>query len=128
MNCYLCNGISESMKTEMMKQISYNLSESEFIELIEKVPYISCIGHYALADYLSILTGRDIVYANRGITVNSDDLIILVNMRGRLPEKPTRVEYRSRLMYKLIRFEKQSLDDLKKSQDILEELLCGVEA
>ena len=76
---YLCNGISESMKRDPnMKQIPLPLSESEFIELIQNVPFISVINY---------------------------------------------VEYKGRLNYSLLRFEKQSLEDLGKSKDILNTLI-----
>lgn len=124
MECYLCNGISESMKRDPnMKQIPYSLSESEFISLIHTSKFESCIGHRNLADCLSKITGKKIMYNRASITVNYDDLILLVSLNGRLPEHPNHVEYAGRLNYTLLRFEKQSVEDLSYSQQIVEELV-----
>ena len=124
MECYLCNGISESMKRDPnMKQIPYSLSESEFISLIHTSKFESCIGHRNLADCLSKITGKKIKYNRASITVNYDDLILLVSLKGRLPEHPNHVEYAGRLNYTLLRFEKQSVEDLSYSQQIVEELV-----
>lgn len=124
MECYLCNGISESMKRDPnMKQIPYSLSESEFISLIHTSKFESCIGHRNLADCLSKITGKKIMYNRASITVNYDDLILLVSLKGRLPEHPNHVEYAGRLNYTLLRFEKQSVEDLSYSQQIVEELV-----
>ena len=71
---YLCNGLSESMKRDPnMKQIPLPLSESEFIELIQNVPFISVIGHQDLADALTMITDREILYNRRAIHLNYDD-------------------------------------------------------
>ena len=124
MECYLCNGISESMKRDPnMKPIPYSLSESEFISLIHTSKFESCIGHRNLADCLSKITGKKIMYNRASITVNYDDLILLVSLKGRLPEHPNHVEYAGRLNYTLLRFEKQSVEDLSYSQQIVEELV-----
>lgn len=121
---YLCNGISESMKRDPnMKQIPFSLSESEFINLIHKGNFKSCIGHQNLADCLTKIAGKKIRYNRASITVNYDDLILLVSLKGRLPEHPNYVEYKGRLNYSLLRFEKQSLEDLGKSKDILNTLI-----
>lgn len=124
---FLCNGLSESMKRDPnMKQVPYSLSESEFIEVLHKSPYKSCIGHQELADFLSKVVGKKIRYNRTHISVGYDDLILRVTVKGRLPEYPTHVEYRDRLEYSLIRFEKQSLEDYRESERIFNSLV-GVE-
>lgn len=124
MECYLCNGLSESMKRDPnMKQIPYSLSESEFIRLINESNFTSCIGHLSLAECLTEITGKHILYNRTSITVNYDDLIILVSLKGRLPEHPNHVEYAGRLNYTLIRFEKQTVEDLAYSESILSDLI-----
>lgn len=121
---YLCNGVSESMKRDPnMKQIPYGLSESEFVNLIHNADFKSCIGHRDLAKCLTKVTGKTIPFNRASITVNYDDLILLVSLKGRLPEHPNYVEYKGRLNYSLLRFEKQSLEDLANSKKILEDLI-----
>ena len=123
MNCYLCNGISESMKRDPnMKQIPYSLSESEFINLIHNAQFKSCIGHRNLADCLSKIAGKHIPYNRASITVNYDDLILLVSLKGRLPEHPNYVEYKGRLNFALIRFEKQTQVDIQNSLNKIQEI------
>ena len=109
---YLCNGLSESMKRDPnMKQIPLPLSESEFIELIQNIPFKSIIGHQDLADALTMITGTDILYNRQAIRVGYDDCILLVSLDGRLPEHPRLVEYKGRLKYSFVRFEKQTTED-----------------
>ena len=120
---YLCNGISESMKRDPnMKQIPYSLSESEFIALIQKTEFKSCIGHDSLARCLSRLTGKRILYNRAAIQVNYDDVILLVSLSGRLPEKPNYVEYKGRLNFSLLRFEKQTQLDIENSLNKIKEI------
>lgn len=121
---YLCNGISESMKRDPnMKQIPYSLSESEFVNLIHNADFKSCIGHRDLAKCLSKITGKTVPFNRASITVNYDDLVLLVSLKGRLPEYPSVVEYKGRLNYSLLRFEKQTLEDLATSKQVLEDLI-----
>lgn len=120
---YLCNGISESMKRDPnMKQIPYSLSESEFIDLIHKTEFKSCIGHDSLARCLSRLTGKRILYNRAAIQVNYDDVILLVSLSGRLPERPNYVEYKGRLNFSLLRFEKQTQLDIENSLNKIKEI------
>ena len=120
---YLCNGVSESMKRDPnMKQIPYSLNESEFIDLIHTTNFKSCIGHESLARCLTRLTGKHILYNRAGIQVNYDDVIILVSLSGRLPENPDYVEYKGRLNFSLLRFEKQSQIDFKNSLNKIKEI------
>ena len=121
---YLCNGLSESMKRDPnMKQIPLPLSESEFIELIQNVPFISVIGHQDLADALTMITKREILYNRQAIQLNYDDCLLLVSLNGRLPEHPTYVEYKGRLNYAFIRFEKQSEMDKQNTQQKICEIM-----
>ena len=92
-----------------MKQIPLPLSEKEFVELIQNVPFISVIGHQDLADALTMITKRDIMYNRRAIQLNYDDCILLVSLNGRLPEH-------------FIRFEKQSEMDLQNTKNIISEI------
>lgn len=109
---YLCNGISSSMLHDPnMKEIRMSLSESEFIELVQNVPFRSIIGHRDLADVLSMITKTEILFNRQAIRVGYDDCILLVSLDGRLPEHPTYVEYKGKLKYSFVRFEKQTSED-----------------
>ena len=113
---YLCNGFSESMKRDPnMKQIPYSLSESEFVELIHNSKFRSCIGHESLAKCLTRICGKEILYNRASIQVNYDDVLILVSLKGRLPEHPSYIEYKGRLNYSFLRFEKQTPMDIQNS-------------
>ena len=120
---YLCNGKSESMKRDpYMKDIPYPLTESEFVDLIHNSRWKSCIGHASLARCLSKVTGKEILYNRANVTVSYEDVILLVSLNGRLPEHPNYVEYKGRLNYSLIRFEKQNQLDMENSVNIIEKL------
>ena len=124
MALYLCNGFSESMKRDPnMKEFPFSLTEEEFIQIVHNAKWKSAIGHDNLAECLSKVTGKKIQKNRMNITVNYDDLVIIVSMRGRLPEHPTYVEYKGRLNYSLKRFEKQSPMDLEKSQEKINEIM-----
>ena len=99
------------MRDPNVKQINYGLSESEFIDLINHAQFESVIGHQALADVLSLITGVDIPYNRKNININYDDILIVVSMTGRLPEHPKKVDYKGRLNYSFKRFEKQTGND-----------------
>lgn len=105
-----------------MKQIPLPLSELEFIELIQTVPFKSVIGHQDLADALTMITSRDIMYNREAIQVNYDDCILLVSLNGRLPEHPRLVEYKGRLNYSFIRFEKQTGNDFANTMNKINEI------
>jgi hypothetical protein len=94
-----------------MKEIRMGLSESEFIELIHTAPFKSIIGHKDLADALTMICDKEIMYNRQAIRVNYDDCILLVSLDGRLPEHPRLVEYKGRLKYSFVRFEKQTTED-----------------
>ena len=51
-----------------------------------------------------------------------DDVLILVSLKGRLPEHPTYVEYKGRLTYSFVRFEKQTMLDIENSLKKIEEI------
>lgn len=120
---YLCNGKSESMKRDpYMKDIPLPLTEAEFVDLIHNAHWKSCIGHESLARCLSKVTGKEILYNRANVTVSYEDVILLVSLNGRLPEHPNFVEYRGRLNYSLIRFEKQTQIDMENSANILKKL------
>lgn len=121
---YLCNGFSESMKRDPnMKQIPYSLSESEFVDIIHNSRFKSCIGHESLARCLSRVTGKEILYNRASIQVSYDDVILLVSLNGRLPEHPSYVEYRGRLNYSFMRFEKQTPMDMENSKNRIKEIM-----
>ena len=120
---YLCNGVSNSMlRDPNMKQIPYSLSEREFIELVRGTDFVSVIGHKSLAEALTDITGINIPYNRTAIQVNYDDIILLVSMNGRLPEHPTKVEYKGRMNYNFIRFEKQTSNDFSNTLNIIHEI------
>ncbi len=120
---YLCNGKSESMKRDpYMKDIPLPLTEAEFVDIIHNANWKSCIGHESLARCLSKVTGKEILYNRANVTVSYEDVILLVSLNGRLPEHPNFVEYRGRLNYSLIRFEKQTQIDMENSANILKKL------
>ena len=120
---YLCNGKSESMKrAPYMKDIPLPLTEAEFVDIIHNANWKSCIGHESLARCLSKVTGKEILYNRANVTVSYEDVILLVSLNGRLPEHPNFVEYRGRLNYSLIRFEKQTQIDMENSANILKKL------
>ena len=105
-----------------MKEIPYPLSESEFIDLIHNSHFKSCIGHESLARCLTKVTGKEILYNRASIQVSYDDVIILVSLNGRLPEKPTYVEYKGRLNYSIKRFEKQTQMDIENTMNKIKEI------
>ena len=106
---YLTNGLSQSMlRDPTMKIIPYPLTEEEFIKLIKSTDFKSVIGHEDLSRCLTKLTGEEIPYNRKGILLNYEDEVIVVYLRGRLPENPTFVEYKGRLNFSYVRFEKQS--------------------
>lgn len=121
---YICNGLSEAMKRDPnMKAIPYALSESEFINLVHNGHFKSIIGHEQLAACLSRLCGKRIPYNRKNIQVTYDDVLLLVSLRGRLPEHPSYVEYKGRLNFTFVRFEKQTQIDMENSVNKINEIL-----
>ena len=106
---YLCNGFSLAMPRDPnTKPLPYALTEEEFINLVNHGRFKSAIGHQQLADCLTRLTGKKIPFNRKGITLNYEDEVLVVYLTGRLPENPSFVEYKGRLNFAYVRFEKQS--------------------
>ena len=106
---YLCNGFSLAMPRDPnTKPLPYSLSEEEFINLVHHGNFKSIIGHQQLAECLTRLTGKHIPYNRKGITLNYEDEVLVVYLSGRLPENPSFIEYKGRLNFIYLRFEKQS--------------------
>lgn len=121
---YLCNGFSESMKRDPnMMDIPYSLTKEEFVNIIHHADYKSIIGHQSLADCLTELTGKPIPMNRQGITLNYDDTVIIVSLLGRLPEKKRHVEFKGRINFTFKRFEKQTNEDLLKSEKQIEKII-----
>ena len=120
---YLTNGLSQSMlRDPTMKIIPYPLTEEEFIKLIKQGEFKSVIGHEDLSRCLTKLTGVSIPYNRKGILLNYEDEVIVTYLTGRLPENPTFVEYKGRLNFSFIRFEKQSSVDMIESMTRIKEI------
>ena len=120
---YLCNGKSEAMKQDPnMKDIPYSLTEEEFIKIVNTSDFVSVIGHHQLSDFLTELTGKEIEYNRKGVTLRYNDEVLVFYLTGRLPEHPTFVEYKSRANFSYIRFEKQTQSDILKSVSRIEEI------
>lgn len=120
---FLTNGLSQSMlRDPTMKIVPYPLTEEEFIKLIKQGEFKSVIGHEDLSRCLTKLTGVSIPYNRKGILLNYEDEVIVVYLRGRLPENPTFVQYKGRLNFSYIRFEKQSPSDMLQSMSRIEEI------
>ena len=123
---YICNGFSESMKRDPnMQAVDYSLTEEEFIRIINSSDYKSVIGHEALAECLTKLTGKNIAYNRRGIVLNYDDYAIIISLNGRLPEHPTYVEYKGRLNYTFKCFRKQTLAERMEVEQKIKALTEG---
>ena len=120
---YLCNGQTEAMKQDPnMKDIPYSLTEEEFIKIVNTSDFVSVIGHHQLSDFLTELTGKEIEYNRKGVTLRYNDEVLVFYLTGRLPEHPTFVEYKSRANFSYIRFEKQTQSDILKSVSRIEEM------
>lgn len=120
---YLCNGFSNSMCVDpRIKRIDEPISEEKFIELIHNCEWKSAIGHDTLAACLSKITGKRIQKNRLSLNITYDDVLLMVSLKGRLPEHPTYVEYKGRLTYSFVRFEKQTLLDIENSLNKIEEM------
>ena len=118
MTLYITNGFSDSMlRDPSMKIINTPLSKEQFITIIHKGGYKSIIGHDTLADYLTGLTGKEIRKNRQAITLNYSDEVICISLMGRLPEKIRHVEFKGRINFTHKRFEKQTSEDLLKSEE-----------
>ena len=124
MTLYLTNGFSDSMLRDPSSTvINYPLSKEQFINIIHNEDYTSVIGHDNIADYLSELTGKEIHKNRQGITLGYDDEVLVVSLMGRLPEHVRHVEFKGRLNINYKRFEKQSTDELLKSEARINEMI-----
>lgn len=124
---YLCNGFSNGMCVDpRIKRIDEPISEAEFIEIIHNCRWKSAIGHEALAKCLTKITGKEITRNRLNLNITYDDVLLMVSLQGRLPEHPTYVEYKGRLNYSFVRFEKQSMLDIENSLKLIEKIKVGV--
>ena len=124
MTLYLTNGFSDSMLRDPSSTvINYPLSKEQFINIIHNEDYTSVIGHDNIANYLSELTGKEIHKNRQGITLGYDDEVLVVSLMGRLPEHVRHVEFKGRLNINYKRFEKQSTDELLKSEARIHEMI-----
>jgi hypothetical protein len=105
-----------------MKQIPFSLSESEFKRMISNTDFTSVIGHEDLAIALSEITGQEIPFNRKAIELTYDDFVLLVSLKGRLPEHPTLVEYQGKLKYAFIRFERQTITDFDNTMFKIKEI------
>lgn len=120
---YIVNGFSNGMFIDpRIKRIDEPLSKQEFIEKVLNTKWKSAIGHKQMADCLTKLCGVTIPHDRINLNIGYDDVLLLVSLKGRLPEHPSYVDYKNRLMFSLVRFEKQTLKDIEKSQKILKEI------
>ena len=121
---YLCNATSETMMHDpRVKEIHEPLSEAEFVNLTHKVKWKSAIGHEPIAECISKIIGKPVIRNRRNLDLGYDDLILLVSVKGRLPERPNHVEEKGNLIFSFVRFEKQTQKDIEKSQDRINNLI-----
>ncbi len=122
---YLCNATSESMANDpRIKELHEPLTESEFINLTHKVKWKSAIGHDPIAYCISKLIGKNVVKNRANLNLGYDDVVLLVSIKGRLPEKPDIVEVKGNLTFSFVRFEKQKQEDIQKSQNLIKDLIA----
>jgi len=121
---YLCNATSESMMNDpRIKELHEPLTESQFINLCHKVKWKSAIGHDPIAYCLSRLIGKTVIKNRANLNLGYDDLVLLVSIKGRLPEKPDIVKVKGNLTFAFVRFEKQTVNDIEVSQNKINELI-----
>lgn len=121
---FITNGYSDSMQRDpSVKIINYSLSEEQFINIIHNTDYVSIIGHENIAEYLTQMTGKEIHKNRQGITLNYGDEVICISLMGRLPEHVRHIEFDGRVNFTYKRFEKQSAEDLLKSEQRINEMI-----
>ena len=103
--------------------INYPLTQEQFVDIIHHTNYVSIIGHENIAEYLTKMAGKPICKNRQGITLNYDDEVICFSLLGRLPEHIRHVEFKGRVNFTYKRFEKQSTDDLLKSEARINEMI-----
>lgn len=122
---YLCNATSESMVNDpRLKEIHEPLTEAQFVNLTHKRKWKSAIGHDPIAYCISKLIGKPVSKNRANLNLGYDDLVLLVSIKGRLPEKPNLVEVKGNLTFSFVRFEKQTIEDIEKSQNLINELVA----
>ena len=121
---YITNGFSDSMQRDPSATvINYPLTQEQFVDIIHHTNYVSIIGHENIAEYLTKMTGKPIPMNRQGITLNYNDEVIVISLLGRLPEHVRHVEFKGRVNFTYKRFEKQSTDDLLKSEARINEMI-----
>ena len=121
---YLVNGFSPKMQRYgNMTIIQEALSESEFIDLLNHGKFKSYIGHGKLARHLTSITGKTITENRKEVKAGYDDLILIVSVAGRLPKSNKNIHYNGNLEFKLLRFEKPTLEDLLKTKRIINDII-----
>ena len=103
--------------------INYPLTQEQFVDIIHHTNYVSIIGHENIAEYLTKMAGKPIPMNRQGITLNYNDEVIVISLLGRLPEHVRHVEFKGRVNFTYKRFEKQSTDDLLKSEARINEMI-----
>ena len=122
---YLCNSTSESMCNDpRVKEIHEPLTEAQFINLTHKVKWKSAIGHDPIAYCLSRLIGKTVNKNRANLNLTYDDVVLLISIKGRLPEKPNYVEVKGNFTFSFVRFEKQTMQDIENSQNLIHELIA----
>lgn len=121
---YIGNGFSDSMKHDPnMQEYGYELTESEFIDLVNHTRFKSCIGHEKMAKALTRLTGRNIPFNRKAISLTYNDYFIKVSMKDRLPQNPKHVDYNECMTYNLKFFKRQSPDIRLEAENIINKLI-----
>lgn len=121
---YITNGFSDSMQRDPSATvINYPLTQEQFVDIVHHADYVSIIGHDNIAEYLTQMTGKPIQKNRQGITLNYNDEVIVISLLGRLPEQVRHVEFKGRVNFTYKRFEKQSTDDLLKSEARIHEMI-----
>ena len=120
---YLCNSASKTMYSDpRVKEINEPLTEAEFLDIIHKNNVKSAIGHKPIIECISKIIGKPVQLNRIRLNLGYDDLILLVSIDGRLPENPEYVDYKGKIEYRLVRFEKQDEQDILKTQKIIKEI------
>ena len=105
-----------------VKEINEPLTEAEFIDIIHKNKVKSAIGHKPIAECISKIIGKKVELNRLRLNLTYEDIILLVSIDGRLPENPDYVDYKGKIEYRLVRFEKQNEQDILKTQKIIKEI------
>lgn len=121
---YITNGFSDSMQRDPSATvINYPLTQEQFVDIVHHADFVSIIGHDNIAAYLTQLTGKEIHKNRQGITLNYNDEVIVISLLGRLPEEVRHIQFKGRINFTYKRFEKQSTDDLLKSEARINEMI-----